>query len=447
MIRLFNVSIPPAIFILLIFEILLLSGSFFLATVAFSDLDPADYLLNNYGAIALLLVVFSFLVGMHFQDLYTEIRVKSRVLLVQKLCMVTGTAFLAQGLISYLDSDLRVSVPVMLLGSAIAMPCIFGFRIWFGNVANQMIGHTRLVVAGQSPTLLQLRKWIDEHPEAGLVIEAWAESPADWKAMGEVVRKQQPPKVVFGTRGEPDPALAAELVELQLAGYEVEAAATTYEAACSRISLYSLRPEELIYSSAFEVTPQQFFYQLVFSGIIAGICFVVTLPVLLLTAALLKTVMPGPVWLSEPRVGLDGRIFRLYRFKAGGSSVVARVVRKLRLHALPQLLNVLKGDMAIVGPCADRPEFLKAIEPHIPFYRERYAVRPGITGWAQIHLNPSGEVEDTMARLEYDLYYIKHMSLGLDTLILLHTLKSMLMSPSAPARVWAGEQVSSASTN
>jgi len=432
MIRLFNVSIPPATFILLLFESVLLLGSFLVATLLLADLDPLDYLLYDYGLVALLLVVVSFLLGLHFQNLYTQIRVKSRVLLLQQLSMVTGVAFVAQGLISYIDSDLKVSVSVMLLGSALAMPAIFLWRLWFGNVAGQLIGQTRLVLVGSGPTLSELRAWIEQNPEAGLVVEAAAERAEDLEALDAVIRKQQPPRIVFSGWKGYDERLMNGLMELQLSGYEVEAASTTFERTCSRISLYGLRPEHLIYSNIFTVPPQRFFYQVVLNGIVAAICLLVIAPILALTALALRLFQGGPVLDGETVVGLKGRSFRLYRFNARGDGVVARAVRKYQLDGLPQFLSVLKGELAIVGPSPIRPEYLEAIERYIPFYRERCAVRPGITGWAQIELKRFGNTTDSIAALEYDLYYIKNRSLGLDTLILLHAVKSLLLAAEEP---------------
>lgn len=432
MIRLFNVSIPPATFILLLFESTLLMGSFLVATLLLGDLDPVDYLLYDYGLVGLLLVVASFLLGLHFQDLYTQIRVKSRVLLLQQLCMVTGIAFVAQGLISYIDSDLKVSVHVMLLGSALAMPAIFLWRLWFGNVAGHLIGQTRLVLVGSGPTLSQLRDWIGEHPETGMVVEAAADTPEALRALDEVIRKQQPPRIVFSAWSRQDLKLMDELMELQLSGYEVEAAAAAYEKACSRVSLYSLRPEHLIYSNMFAVPAQRFFYQVVLNGVVAAICVVSVTPFLAITALALRLFHKGPVLCGETVIGLNGHPFRLHRFNAGGDGLVARAVRKFQLDGLPQFFNVVRGEMTIVGPRAIRPEYLEAIERYVPFYRERCAVRPGVTGWAQIQLKQFGRLEDSMAGLEYDLYYIKNRSLGLDTLILLHAVKSLILASEEP---------------
>jgi lipopolysaccharide/colanic/teichoic acid biosynthesis glycosyltransferase len=442
MIRLFNVSIPSAILIILIFETVLLTGSFLAATLLLIDLDPVDYLFFNSGSIALLLVVGSFLLGLHFQNLYTQIRVKSRMLLLQQLCMVTGIAFLAQGLISYIDNDLRVSVPVMLLGSAMAIPGIFLWRLWFGNVAGQMIGQTKLVIVGSDPILAELREWIGEHPESGLVIEASVESPEELAGLDAVMKTQQPPTVVFSRWGKPGPKVIRELMELQLSGYEVEAAAATFEKACGRVSLYSLRPEQLIYSSTFTVPTQRFFYQVVLNGIVAITCLLIVAPLLVVTALALRIFHGRPVLRGETMIGLNGQEFYLYRFQASGNGMVARAVRKLHLDGLPQILSVIKGDLSIVGPSPGRPEYEASLERYIPFYRERYAVRPGMIGWAQIHSLGPDYIDDVGTMLEFDLYYIKHRSLGLDTLILLHALKFMLLANQPHVAEWEEDELS-----
>jgi lipopolysaccharide/colanic/teichoic acid biosynthesis glycosyltransferase len=437
MIRLFNASIAPATFILLLFESLLLLGALVLATVAVADVDPVDYLLYDSGLIALLLVVLGFLLGLHFQDLYTDIRVKSKVFLVQQLCMVAGVAFLAEGLISYLNSDLRVSVHVMLLASAIAVPTLFLERLVFSNFAGQLVPRTRLVMIGQSPILTQLRTWIEMQPQAGLVVEGVAETLDEMSALDKTIRRQQPPRLIFAAWGKPDPRLDQEVLDLGLAGYEVESASAIYERACGRVSLFSLHPHQLIYSTAPGTAAPLSFYRVVTNGLMAGICLIVAIPAMLLTALVLRATTRGPVWHSEPMRGLNGQVFRAYTFHVNGSGVIAKCMRRLRLEELPQFLNVLKGELAMVGPRAARPEYEEAIERYIPFYRERNTVRPGVTGWAQVHLDRMPEFEDTIASLEYDLYYVKNRSFGLDSLILLHAIKSLLVSSPAPRYVWS----------
>jgi lipopolysaccharide/colanic/teichoic acid biosynthesis glycosyltransferase len=168
-----------------------------------------------------------------------------------------------------------------------------------------------------------------------------------------------------------------------------------------------------------------------------------------LTALAVKFSSPGPILYRQVRVGMDDVPFTVYKFRsmqvdaeAVTGAVVAskddprvtkvgKIIRRLRLDELPQLYNTLRGDMSIVGPRPERPEFVRDLSQKIPYYRQRHCVRPGITGWAQINFKYGETLEDTMTKLEYDLYYIKNMSLSLDTYIIFHTVKTMLLSRGA----------------
>jgi lipopolysaccharide/colanic/teichoic acid biosynthesis glycosyltransferase len=170
---------------------------------------------------------------------------------------------------------------------------------------------------------------------------------------------------------------------------------------------------------------------------------------MLATALAVRLSSSGPILYRQVRVGLDNVPFTVYKFRsmradaeAGTGAVwarkndprvtpVGRVIRKIRFDELPQLFNVLKGEMSIVGPRPERPEFVRTLSEQIPYYRQRHAVRPGITGWAQINYKYGDTLEDTIAKLEYDLYYIKNMSWSLDTFIMFHTAKAMLLSRGA----------------
>ena len=170
---------------------------------------------------------------------------------------------------------------------------------------------------------------------------------------------------------------------------------------------------------------------------------------MLITALAVKLFSGGPVLYRQKRVGMDEVPFTLYKFRSmrvdaedGTGAVwamkddprvtsVGRIIRKIRFDELPQLFNVLQGEMSIVGPRPERPEFVKTLAEKIPFYRQRHAIRPGITGWAQINYKYGDTLEDAVAKLEYDLYYIKNMSWSLDSYIIFHTVKAMLLSRGA----------------
>src|SRR5579872_1016237 len=170
MIRLFRVFIPVGTLALLVSEILLVAGSFVLAAFYVMPVDPVSYLLDDGGAVSILIVLLGILVGMYLHDLYTEIYVKSRLVLLQELCLVIGIAFLMQGLVRYVDSGLRMPIRVMVLGSFLAMAAIFFWRILFSSYVAEVVGRDHLLLVGSSPVLASIAKYIAGHPEKGLTV-------------------------------------------------------------------------------------------------------------------------------------------------------------------------------------------------------------------------------------------------------------------------------------
>jgi len=168
-----------------------------------------------------------------------------------------------------------------------------------------------------------------------------------------------------------------------------------------------------------------------------------------LTALAVKLSSRGPVLFRQARVGRNGKVFTLYKFRSMWVDAEARTgavwaskddprvtplgrwLRRLRIDELPQLWNVLRGEMSIVGPRPERPEFVRVLAEKIPYYRQRHCVKPGITGWAQINHKYGDSIEDTITKLEFDLYYIKNMSLSLDAYILFQTVKTMVVQRGA----------------
>jgi sugar transferase (PEP-CTERM system associated) len=462
MIRLFKVFIPVQTLTLLMSEIVLVTSAFIFATYITFEADPTVYLMDEGGLMRIMLVVFSILIGLHFHDLYSQFQVKSRIVLVQQLCLVMGVAFLSQGLIAYLHANLRVPIRVMVLGSAVAVVSIFLWRIFFSAYAFQVVGKDRLLLIGGSPLLEDIATHVADRPETGLEIAGYVDDRhepgtalAGGKVLGpmsglrDIVRATQPNRIVVGMFERRNRMPVSELLELRFAGHIIEEVAATYERVCGRVCLKEIRPSELIFSGDLGPRPQNLFYQRFSNMIVAAVGLVIGLPFMLLTALAVKLSSPGPVLYRQTRVGLDGVVFTLYKFRsmradaeAGTGAVwaqkddprvtgVGRVIRRIRFDELPQLFNVLKGEMAMVGPRPERPEFVKALSEQIPYYRQRHCVRPGITGWAQVNYKYGDTLEDTITKLEYDLYYIKNMSMALDNYIIFHTVKAMLLTRGA----------------
>jgi sugar transferase (PEP-CTERM system associated) len=461
MIRLFQVFIPVGTLTALFCEFLLLSSSFVLACYLALPFDATIFLVLDNGWVRLLLVVLSLVAGLHFHDLYSRIRVHSRILLLQQLCTVVGIGLLLQAFFAYLDPNLRVPIRVMVLGSFVSLAAVFAWRVFFSDLVLS-VGVERMLLVGTSPLLVDIAQHIATHPETGLEIAGYVGGP-DYGArefpggkvlgplprLSEIVSATKPNRIVVGMFERRSRMPMDELLELRFAGNIIEEAANVFERVCGRVCLTEIRPSQLIYSGELGPRSGSLMYQTAVNAMVAAFGLVVSFPIMLLTALAVRLGSPGPVLYRQVRVGLNGQPFTLYKFRsmradaeAGTGAVwaskedprvtrVGKFIRKVRFDELPQLFNVLKGEMSMVGPRPERPEFVKTLTEKIPYYRQRHCILPGITGWAQINYKYGDTLEDTVMKLEYDLYYIKNMSLGLDLYIIFHTVKAMLLSRGA----------------
>jgi sugar transferase (PEP-CTERM system associated) len=236
------------------------------------------------------------------------------------------------------------------------------------------------------------------------------------------------------------------LLRCRMAGIRVMEAASLFEGLSGRIPLRDLRPSWLIFSGGFNKPRATASAKRAAEALLAAVLLVLALPFGLLLAAIVKLSGPGAVLYRQTRVGLAGKEFELLKLRtmlqdaesasgpvwASGDddprvTPLGRLLRKTRLDELPQLWNVLRGDMSFVGPRPERPHFVSKLREVIPFYEERHSVRPGITGWAQVKFPYGSTLEDAEEKLEYDLYYVKHMSMLLDLAVLLETAKVMVL--------------------
>lgn len=460
MIRLFRVFIPASVLILLSSEVLLITAAYVTAAFINPEGDPTTYLLYGNGAVNIGLVLVTIVVGLYLQDLYSDLYVKSHIILLQQLCFVLGAAFLLQGLISYVDLDLRMPLHVLVPGSTLALAGIYGWRVLFSAFVVKAVGSDRLLLVGNSPVLTEIVEYLSNHPENGLRLVGLVSDDVDatpmavkflgrLDALREVVEASHPTRIVVGMRERRNRLPVGELLELRYKGYVIEEAPSAYERLCGRVCMKELRPSQLIYSGEFSRRRRVVFFQTATNFFLAAIGVTVSLPLMIITAVAVRLSSPGPILYRQRRVGMDGAIFTVFKFRSmtvnaeadTGAvwasrndprvTAVGRIIRKIRFDELPQLFNVMRGEMSIVGPRPERPEFVQTLAEQIPYYRQRHAVRPGITGWAQINYKYGDTLEDTIAKLEYDLYYIKNMSFSIDTYIMFHTVKAMLLSRGA----------------
>ncbi len=238
------------------------------------------------------------------------------------------------------------------------------------------------------------------------------------------------------------------LLDVKSMGIEVVDGHRMYEEECGRMPIDELKPSFLIFSSGFQRKPVVMVMKRIGDIVGAFLGLVFLAPLMSVIALCIKTDSPGPVLYRQTRVGLHGYPYVLLKFRsmrqdaeAGGvqwatqgDARVTRLgywLRKLRLDELPQFMNVLKGEMSLVGPRPERPHFVHELRTQIPYYDLRHTVRPGITGWAQACFQYAASLEDSHVKLQYDLYYVKNLSLCLDAKILLRTIRVVLQGSGA----------------
>ena len=242
---------------------------------------------------------------------------------------------------------------------------------------------------------------------------------------------------------------AQELVTLRLRGTKIEDCHSFYERLMSKIAVADLQPGWIVMSQGFRRTRWILFAKNVIDTLAAGIGLILSAPICLLTAIAIRLDSSGPVLYRQERVGQNERTFILYKFRSmkedaedgvgpvwaspGDARVtrVGKLIRKLRIDEIPQMINVLKGDMSFVGPRPERSVFVAAHKQKIPYYHLRHLVKPGITGWAQVSYSYGDSEEDAVEKLQYDLYYIKHLSSSFDLQIIFETAKIVLLGRGA----------------
>lgn len=455
MIRLFRVLIPASVVALLISEAILVLLCYSAASLFTLYQDPFFYLFAEGNYWKILLVTGCIILGLYFQDLYTELRIQTRILLVQQVCLAVGCSLLIMAFLGFLKPDLLLGRWLMVAGSLSVIIVLPLWRIFYWRYVVVGLRSERVLLLGNSSILGEVISRLLEKPEFGYSLLGYlcedesCEFPIPCLGTLNDVRKvwaeYKPTRIVVGVTERRNRLPVQDLLEIRFGGVVIEDASDTYEMAMRRVCSRKIQPSSLIFSSVLGPRPHAIAIQDFYSFLIGILGLILFSPFMLLAAIAVKLSSKGPIFYRQRRVGLNSQAFMLYKFRsmyvdaemhsgAVWASVddpritpVGRWLRKLRLDELPQFWNVVKGDMAIVGPRPERPEFVDFLAQQIPYYRQRLAVKPGITGWAQINHKYGDSELDAMIKLEYDLYYIKNVAPALDFYIIFHTIKVMLL--------------------
>ena len=453
MIRLFNVYYPIRKLILLVGEALIVFGSLLLGV--FLTHPDDGYIVLNFegGYLKILAATALILLCSHWFDLYDTALVNTKGELYFRLLLVLGLLAFALAAVSYF----RPNENLLRNGSSefgllILTIGLIGWRVGFGWLVQLPILVERIYVLGTGERAQRLVQGLRQNPELGIEVASWTgklegavtrESVAEH--LMEIVHQQKVHRVIVAMPDRRGTIPMRELLDLRMRGVKIEEATSWLEKMSGKIEVENLYPSWLIFAHGFRRSSTFIVVRRLLSIVISLLGLIISAPLWPLVMLLVKLDSPGPMFYTQRRVGKAGRVFYVIKFRtmrqdaeaangpqwAGKNDPritrVGRFLRSSRLDEIPQLWCVLKGDMAFVGPRPERPEFVESLTKEIPYYGVRHMVRPGLTGWAQIKYGYGSTVQDALEKLQYDLFYIKNASIGLDLLIMFQTIKTVLL--------------------
>lgn len=362
------------------------------------------------------------------------------------------------------------AIPESFLGRGImALSLLFSFvgTHFARALLFRLMGHDalkrRVLVLGSGSRALEVEALLDKlGPRAGFQLVGFVScgderrQPAtsallgDCKSLRALVKRHRIDEIVVGVRDRRNGHLSMEdLLECKLDGISIVDLSTFFERETGLIQLMSLSKSWLVYSEGFYTSFRRRLLKHAFDVCVSAVMLVATLPVMLLAALAILLESGRPILYRQKRVGAHGRVFEILKFRSMRVDAekdgvarwarqnddrvtrVGRILRQTRIDELPQLINVLRGDMSFVGPRPERPPFVTELSRNVPAYSTRHSVKPGITGWAQIRYPYGASVEDATQKLQFDLYYVKNHSLFLDLVIMAQTAQVVLFGKGA----------------
>jgi sugar transferase (PEP-CTERM system associated) len=450
-------------FILVTGETALLVAAVVISSVVIGGAYAWELLTDNTAIFRVLLIVVVCQICLHYSDLYDLRTIENKSDLARRLLRAIGATSLILGIAYWLFPLLVVEQGVFLLTAAVAILMVMAWRSLFDVIVSRLAPRERLLLVGTSPgTVLLARELFERRQELGVDIVGFID-PDPARVGAPVINpgvigtiddipslslRMHVDRVVVSMSDERGKLPMDRLLDMRLrTGVLFDHLASVYEEYTGKIALENLRPSWLVFSTGFRKTRLMMVTKRTFD-LVASVCgLILASPLMLVSALMVKLESPrDPILYHQERVGLNGESFTIHKFRTMRTDAeartgpvwskgdgdpritpVGRFMRKTRLDEIPQLWNVLRGDMSLIGPRPERPAFVEQLTQQIPFYGQRHVVKPGVTGWAQVRYSYGASVEDALEKMQYDLYYVKHMSLRFDIMIALETIKTVVL--------------------
>jgi sugar transferase (PEP-CTERM system associated) len=449
----------------------LISFAFLAAMVVRLGPGTAILMLNyQHGTLKIIVVSAAVITCMYYFDLYDSTILGNRREVQIRLVQVLGTIYSGSVFIYYLFPPLELGRGIFVIGLfLIAMLLLFWRRLFF--VMNSLPEFAdRALILGEGPLAEFLQTEFASRPELGLRVVGRGlavgsgddhsiltssnmggdslETEPD-KILSRAIQHYRANRIVIAMDDRRGKLPVEVLLSMKCCGVRVQDGVEVYEAITGKVPIESVRLASLLFSPGCYASRLHLFYKRFASILVSTTGLLLSLPLLPFIILAIKVASPGPVLYRQKRTGRGGHVFHCFKFRTMRADAeadtgptwakdndpritpIGKFLRKSRIDEIPQLWNVLRGDMSLVGPRPERPEFVDQLSREIPYYKLRHTIRPGITGWAQIRYKYGSSVEDAKEKLRYDLFYIKNMSVGLDLLIGFDTIKTILLGRGA----------------
>jgi sugar transferase (PEP-CTERM system associated) len=351
---------------------------------------------------------------------------------------------------------------IFLISLGFMAAVIVSWRIIYNRILKTRQLDQKILIIGSGPLAKNIAMEIIERADIGFKIIGFiTENPerigeklvnpsiiGDQSQIYDIATKEKAVRIIVALGERRGRFPEAQLIACKMNGIAIIEGVEFYEHLTGKLQVESLRPSFLIFSDGFKKPKLTMWAKRLIGFSFSSIGLILLSPLILIISILIKMDSRGSVFYKQERTGQNGKIFKLIKFRSmvedaetngpvwaeKNDSRVTRVgksMRNWRLDEIPQMINVLKGDMSFVGPRPERPFFVEQLRKEIPFYDHRFSVKPGITGWAQIKYRYGASKDDALEKLKYDLYYIKNLSSLFDMLIIFETIKVVLFGKGA----------------
>jgi len=463
MLRLLKQYFPIRNILFFIFEGLFIFGTIFLSALLLTHSDSFLFDLILFLKIFLITVICQ--LCLYYNDLYDFEIASSIPEVIIRLLQALGITSIALAIIYFFFPLAIIDQKIFILSVVFLLVFIIGWRIGYIWILNKGFFNETIIILGSTSLAFDIINEIKSTIDCGYNV-ALLIPDSKSEDIDKVIVEQIPvdcnrenfcsialglgaKKVIVALKESRGNFPTKELLNCRTAGLEVLEGSTFYEMLTGKLLVTKIKPSWLIFSEGFRKSRVTTFGKRLEDIIISGIMLILLSPLLLLTSILVKLTSKGPVLFSQDRVGQNKKEYMMHKFRSmvedaekqtgpvwaqtDDSRVtrVGKIIRKFRIDELPQLWDVLTGKMSMVGPRPERKYFTDELEKQIPYYIERFKVKPGLTGWAQVSYNYGATVEDAIEKLNYDLFYIKNLSLTMDIVIILRTVKTVLFGRGA----------------